>query len=90
MKQKDQLVYNRICLAVRVQKSLKEPFTAKDIRQFSPQWPYTRQFSFLAYNCTDNLPLDEALFVRVERGRYQLVVREIAVAADDAGACASG
>ncbi|KAB2697587.1 hypothetical protein F9K79_17195 [Ochrobactrum sp. Kaboul] len=89
MKQTDQQVYKQICLEVHVQRTLREPFTAKDIRRFSPQWPYTRQFGFLAYNCTDKLPQDQALFVRVGRGQYQLLVRKMDACTGDTGACLS-
>lgn len=65
-------VFERIRYAVLVEKSLREPFSARDIRRFARGWTYTCYHSFLAYNCSDNLPGDEALFVRVKRGRYRL------------------
>ncbi|KAB0567271.1 hypothetical protein [Brucella pituitosa] len=83
MKKSDQQVYGEICHAVHVDRKLKEPFTAKDIRRFCPQWPYTRQFRFLAENCTEKLCEDAALFVRVSRGQYRLLVREIEVSINE-------
>lgn len=61
-------VFQRIRYAVLIEKTLSEPFSAKDIRRFARGWTYTCYHSFLAYNCSDKLPEDEALFVRVERG----------------------
>ncbi|KAB2741397.1 hypothetical protein FGI60_23185 [Brucella haematophila] len=64
-----------MCHAVHLDWTLKEPFTAKDIRRFCPNWPYTRHFSFLAENCTEKLCGEAPLFVRVGRGQYRLRVR---------------
>ncbi|WP_342633979.1 hypothetical protein [Pseudochrobactrum asaccharolyticum] len=51
---------------------MKEPFTAKDVRRIAGGWSYCRYFSYMAYNCTENRPDAEALFVRVARGKYKL------------------
>lgn len=72
MKRGGENTYQLIFYAVRVKRSLKEPFTPKDVRRVAPGWPYPRYFSYLASNCSDNQPPDAALFVRVARGRYIL------------------
>ncbi|KAB2684487.1 hypothetical protein F9K82_22800 [Brucella pseudogrignonensis] len=56
--------------AVHVNYTLAEPFCAKDLRDVIRGWKYTDYYSFLAYNCTENVPDHAALFVRVDRGRY--------------------
>nr|WP_113945518.1 hypothetical protein [Pseudochrobactrum asaccharolyticum] len=65
-------IYPLIINAVRVHGTLKEPFTAKDVRRIAGGWSYCRYFSYMAYNCTENRPDAEALFVRVARGKYKL------------------
>lgn len=73
-------IYPQIHNAVRVKGILAEPFTPRDVRRVAPGWPYSRYFSFLAENCTDNQPEADALFVRVGRGQYHL--NDKAVASD--------
>ncbi|MFW7355830.1 MAG: hypothetical protein ACODTL_07780 [Brucella sp.] len=65
-------IYPQIHNAVRVEGILAEPFSPRDVRRVAPGWPYSRYFSFLAENCTDNQPEGNALFVRVGRGQYHL------------------
>ncbi len=65
-------IYPLIKNAVRVHGTLKEPFTPRDVRRVASGWPYSRYFSYMAYNCTDNRPATEALFIRVARGKYKL------------------
>ncbi|OOL14271.1 hypothetical protein BRY73_23905 [Ochrobactrum sp. P6BS-III] len=72
MKLSTEKAYQLVLVAVRVDGTLKEPFTAKDLRPIIRGWPYTGYFSFLAYNCTDKLPVETALFVRVSRGSYRI------------------
>jgi len=69
-------MYRRIVHSVHVDRSLTEPFSAKDIRRIIPGHPYAYYFSFLAYNCTANISEKEALFIRVGRGRYRLSTQE--------------
>lgn len=66
-------VFERIRYAVLIEKTLTEPFSARDIRRFARGWTYNCYYSFLAYNCTDKAPQNDALFVRVDRGRYRLL-----------------
>nr|WP_237123503.1 hypothetical protein [Pseudochrobactrum asaccharolyticum] len=65
-------IYPLIKNAVRVNGTLKEPFTPRDVRRVARGWPYCRYFSYMAYNCTENRPATEALFIRVARGKYKL------------------
>nr|WP_084486646.1 hypothetical protein [Brucella rhizosphaerae] len=72
MKRDGENTYLVLLYAVRVNRSLQEPFTPKDVRRVAPGWPYPRYFSYLANNCSDNRPPNAALFVRVARGKYIL------------------
>lgn len=65
-------IYPLIRDAVRIHGTLKEPFTPKDVRRIARGWSYPRYFTYLAYNCSDNKSENEALFIRVERGKYRL------------------
>lgn len=69
-------MYRRIVQSVYIDRSLSEPFSAKDVRRIIPGHPYTYYFSFLANNCTANVPEKEALFIRVGRGRYRLTTQQ--------------
>lgn len=65
-------IYPLIKEAIRVHGTLKEPFTSRDVRRIAKGWPYGRYFSYLAYHCTENKSASEALYVRVDRGKYKL------------------
>ncbi|WP_449414983.1 hypothetical protein [Ochrobactrum teleogrylli] len=83
MKHSANAAYYLILIAVHVNGTLVEPFTAKDLRRIVPGWRYPDHFSFLAYNCTDNLPDEVAMFIRVGRGQYRLTPRNLLAAAFD-------
>ncbi|WP_265975625.1 hypothetical protein [Brucella intermedia] len=70
MKLSNDEAFTLIKNAARVDGTLAEPFSARDLRDVIRGWKYTDYFSFLAYNCTENAPVNAALFVRVDRGRY--------------------
>ena len=72
MKHSAKRAYELILTAVRVDGTLTEPFTAKDIRRIISGWHYTDHFGFLASNSDCNQPDDKALFIRVGRGIYRL------------------
>ncbi|GAA5627459.1 hypothetical protein Brsp05_02748 [Brucella sp. NBRC 12953] len=72
MKTSAKNAYQLVLTAVYVDGTLLEPFTARDLRRIIPGWNYTDYFGFLAYNSDYNLPLEVALFIRVERGSYSL------------------
>lgn len=65
-------IFQAITRAVIVEKTIAQPFRATEVRKSVPGWTYARCFTFLAQNCTDNLPADEALFIRVGKGQYRL------------------
>ncbi len=72
MKISAQNAYKLVLTAVHVDGTLVEPFTARDLRRIIPNWNYTDYFGFLAYNSDYNLPIEVALFIRVDRGSYFL------------------
>lgn len=64
--------YQLVLTAVHVDGTLLEPFTARDLHRIIPGWSYTDYFGFLAYNSDYNLPIEAALFIRIDRGSYSL------------------
>lgn len=72
MGQQRKRIYQILYRAVDANGTLKEPFRPRDVRRIVPGSSYAWYFSFLAENCADNLPGDQALFIRVGRGAYRL------------------
>lgn len=65
-------IHKLIVDAVVVDRTLKEPFSAHDVRRICPGWGFPRYYSYLAANCAENCKEESALYMRVGRGRYVL------------------
>lgn len=64
-------VITRIRYAVLIEKSLNEPFGARDIRLYAHGWRYGQYNSFLSDHTLGKST--EAFFVKVDRGKYRLL-----------------
>ncbi len=65
-------IHKLIVDAVTIDHTLKEPFSAHDVRRICPGWGLPRYYSYLAANCTEHSMGEVALYMRVGRGRYSL------------------
>jgi hypothetical protein len=64
-------VISRIRHAVLMEKSLAEPFSARDIRLYAKGWRYGQYNTFLSNHTLGKSA--EAFFVKVDRGKYRLL-----------------